>query len=134
MKARCVRTGLKRNYLDEKITMKRALPHYLFHKSAISNRTSIICNGLLPKIGISYFCHWDCRPGLKPLIFLYDRNVLEYDTTYDDDIYRIDVSKLDKREITEDPDKCMKGCYVYNKSIPPAYCEIIYKGSGLDTF
>lgn len=56
------------------------------------------------------------------------------DTTYDDDIYRIDVSKLDKREITEDPNKCMKGCYVYNKSIPPAYCEIIYKGSGLDTF
>lgn len=130
MIVRCARTDLKQNCLDDKFAMKKTLPKFLFHKSSISNRASIMHSGLKPQVGPSYFCHWDCKTGLKPLVFLYDSNVLEYDTTYDDDIYRIDTTKLDKQKIAKDPDKAMKGCYVYDETIPPNYCEIVYQGSG----
>lgn len=112
--------------------MKFSLPKYLYHKSAVCNRASILRNGLKTQVGLSYQCHWDDRKGLKPLIFLYDRNVLEYDTTYDDDIYQIDTEKLDKRRISRDPDKSMKGCYTYSGNIPFAFCSHIYKGTGKD--
>lgn len=110
--------------------MKKTLPKHLYHKSAICNRLSILREGLKPQIGDSYRCHWDYKTALKPLIFLYDPLILEYDSTYDDDIYQIDISKLDKRRITKDPDKEMKGCYVYSASIT-SY-SLIYKGSGKD--
>lgn len=110
--------------------MRGVLPKYLYHKSSAHNRISILHNGLYPQIGPSYFCHWEGKKILKPQIFLYDRNVLEYDTTYDDDIYKIETSKLDKRLISRDPDKSMQGCYCYSSNICPDNIEIIYKGSG----
>lgn len=112
--------------------MKRTWPKYLYHKSSINNRTSILKDGLKPMVGDSYFCHWNCKEGLPPLIFLYDRCVLEYDSTYDDDIYRIDTNKLDKRRLTTDPDKNMKGCYVYSIGIQPTSIDIIFQGTGKD--
>jgi hypothetical protein len=112
--------------------MKFSLHKYLYHKSAVCNRSSILRFGLKTQVGFSYQCHWDDRKGLKPLIFLYDKNVLEYDTTYDDDIYQIDTERLDKRRISRDPDKGMKGCYTYSGSIPIAYCSLVYKGTGKD--
>ena len=87
--------------------------------------------GLKPKVGASYYCHWNCKTDLKPLVFLYDPNVLEYDTTYDDDIYRIDTSKLDKTKITEDPDIMMKGCYAYSENISPTSLILAHIGSGV---
>lgn len=110
--------------------MRGVLPKYLYHKSSAHNRNSILQIGLTPQIGPSYFCHWEGKKNLKPLVFLYDRNVLEYDTTCDDDVYKIETSKLDKRKISRDPDKSMQGCYGYSSNICPVNIEIIYKGSG----
>lgn len=112
--------------------MKRILPKYLYHKSPIDNRFSIMRDGLQPKVGESYLCHWNYKEGLKPLIFLYDKSVCEYDTTYDDDVYRIDTVKLDKRMISRDPDKGMAGCYTYCMQIPNTCCDIIHEGTGRD--
>lgn len=112
--------------------MERMLPKYLFHKSSFRNRTSILKDGLKPMVGGSYYCHWGCKKGLIPLIFLYDRSILEYDSTYDDDIYRIDTDTLDKRRLTTDPDEDMKGCYAYGIIIPISSIDIVYKGTGKD--
>ena len=70
------------------------------------------------------------KKKLKPLIFLYDKNVLEYDTTNDDDIYKIDIQKLDKRRISRDPDKDMKGCYCYSLQIATCYFTLVDEGTG----
>lgn len=110
--------------------MNKTRPKYLFHRSSPLNRSSIMHSGLLPKIGPSYLSHWENTTTLRPLIFLYDQNVREYDTTYDDDIYQIDVQKLDKRRISADPDKYMQGCYCYSSQIPTDCFTLIYKGTG----
>lgn len=112
--------------------MNKRIPKYLFHKSPISNRVSIKRYGLLPFVGPSYLCHYNFKNNLKPLVFLYDRNIIEYDTTYDDDIYRIDTEKLDKRRFAKDPDRSMVGCFVYSAMIPNTCYEIIYKGAVRD--
>lgn len=112
--------------------MKQSFSRYLFHKSSIANRNSIRNNGLIPQVGSSYQSHWDTKKDLKPLVFMYDATVCEYDTTYDDDIYRIDIEKLDKRKITFDPDRSMIGCYVYSAVIPNNCCSIVYYGTGRD--
>ena len=77
-------------------------------------------------------CHWDSKKYLQPLVFLYDANVFEYDTTYDDDIYKIEIGKLDKKRMTTDPDRSMIGCYVYSAVIPCKHCSIVYYGTGRD--
>jgi hypothetical protein len=77
-------------------------PIVLFHKSPISCRKSILKKGLLPSVGDSYKAHWDDREDLTPYIFLYDHNTInggEYDSTYDDDIYAVDVSQLDNEHL-----------------------------------
>lgn len=110
--------------------MKGTWPKYLYHKSSVLNRTSILNSGLLPQVGTSYAGHWEGKKKLKPLIFLYDKNVLEYDTTNDDDIYKIDIQKLDKRRISRDPDKDMKGCYCYSLQIATCYFTLVDEGTG----
>lgn len=109
---------------------------YLYHKSPISCRKSIMKGGLVPSVGDSYKAHWEDEENLKPYIFLYDHDSVrggEYDSTYDDDIYRIDVSKLDKGHLHRDPDRSMRGCYVYDEVIPKNAIELVYKGSRKDS-
>lgn len=67
---------------------------------------------------------------MRPLIFFYDKNVIEYDTTYDDDVYKIDVQKLDKRRISRDPDKDMHGCYCYSLQIATRCFTLVHEGTG----
>lgn len=110
--------------------MKGTMPKYLFHKSSPLNRGSILHSGLLPKIGSSYLCYWEGKKNLRPLIFFYDKNVMEYDTTYDDDVYKIDVQKLDKRRISRDPDKDMHGCYCYSLQIATRCFTLVLEGTG----
>jgi len=112
------------------MSLNRSIPQYLYHKSSVINRESILCGGLKPQVGTSYFCHWNCKKGLKPLVFLYDKEIIEYDTTYDDDIYQIDTLQLDKRGFELDPDEGMIGCFTYDAEIPCSFCKIIYKGTG----
>ena len=111
-------------------------PRFLYHKAPIAARKSIMKNGLIPSVGDSYKAHWNDREDLKPYIFLYDHNTVnngEYDSTYDDDIYAIDVSQLDKKHIFRDPDKSMKGCLAYDIPIPISAIKMVYKGSKRDS-
>jgi len=111
-------------------------PRLLYHKAPIAARQSIMKNGLIPSVGDSYKAHWDDREDLKPYIFLYDHNTVnngEYDSTYDDDIYAVDVSQLDKKHIFRDPDKSMKGCLAYDIPIPISAIKMVYKGSKRDS-
>lgn len=117
-------------------TIRYKFPRFLYHKAPIASRQSILKNGLIPSVGDSYKAHWDDREDLKPYVFLYDHNTVnngEYDSTYDDDIYAIDVSQLDKKHIFRDPDKSMKGCFVYDIPIPVSAIKIVYKGSKRDS-
>jgi GNAT superfamily N-acetyltransferase len=108
----------------------------LFHKSPISCRKSILKKGLLPSVGDSYKAHWDDREALTPYIFLYDHNTInggEYDSTYDDDIYAVDVSQLDNEHLFNDPDNGMNGCFVYDIPIPTSAIKLVYKGTEGDS-
>ena len=108
----------------------------LFHKSPISCRKSILKKGLLPSVGDSYKAHWDDREDLTPYIFLYDHNTInggEYDSTYDDDIYAVDVSQLDNEHLFNDPDNGMNGCFVYDIPIPTSAIKLVYKGTEGDS-
>ena len=111
-------------------------PRFLYHKSPIAFRKSILKTGLIPRVGDSYSAHWDDAEDLTPYIFMYDHETIEdgeYDSTYDDDIYAIDVSQLDKNCLFNDPDENMKGCLVYTKPIPPSAIKLVYKGSMKDS-
>jgi len=117
-------------------TIRYKLPRFLYHKAPIAARKSIMKNGLIPSIGDSYKAHWNDREDLKPYVFLYDHNTIsngEYDSTYDDDIFAVDVSQLDKKHIFKDPDKSMKGCLAYDIPIPISAIKMVYKGSNRDS-
>ena len=117
-------------------TIRYKLPRLLYHKAPVAARQSIMKNGLIPSVGDSYKAHWDDREDLKPYVFLYDHNTVnngEYDSTYDDDIYAVDVSQLDKKHISRDPDKSMKGCLAYDMPIPVSAIKMVYKGSKRDS-
>ena len=117
-------------------TIRYKLPRFLYHKAPIAVRQSIMKNGLIPSVGDSYKAHWNDKEDLNPYIFLYDHNTVnngEYDSTYDDDIYAVDVSQLDKKHIFRDPDKSMKGCLVYDIPIPISAIKMVYKGSKRDS-
>ena len=112
------------------------LPKVLYHKSPKAFRKSIQQNGLQPRIGDCYRAHYEgTSTELKPLIFMYGYNKKhgEYNSTYDDDIWAIDVSKLDKEHIQPDMDAFMKNCYVYDLPIPTTSITLAYKGTGKDT-
>ena len=113
--------------------MLRSIPTKLYHKSNPINRKYILKEGLIPSIGSSYKCHYNEDEDLMPLVFLYDRNIAEYNTTYDDDIYEIQTKYLDKNKLMKDPDDYMydmQGCYTYTENIPSLYLKLIYKGTG----
>lgn len=120
--------------LDESVN--RLGTRYLYHKSPIAFRKSILSTGLKPSVGDSYKCHYDDRDDLTPYVFLYDHNTVdggEYDSTYDDDIYQVDCSYLDQDCIGPDPEKALRGCYTYSKPIPKEAIKLIYKGSTKDS-
>ena len=129
-KIRMIVEGVVNKFLTENtMTM-------LYHKSPISCRESILKNGLQPSVGDSYKAHVDDREDLTPYIFLYDHNTInngEYDSTYDDDIYAIDVTQLDMEHLFHDPDEYMNGCYVYDLVIPPSAIKLVYEGSEGDS-
>ena len=122
-----------RNIMTESTTKRFSV---LYHKAPVSCRKSILRNGLTPSVGDSYKAHWDDMDDLTPYVFLYDHNTInggEYDSTYDDDIYVIDVSQLDLKYLDKDPDRYMRGCYVYSMKIPPSAIKLVYKGSKKDS-
>lgn len=121
--------------LAEKTEIKQ-YPKVLYHKSPISVRNLILKKGLIPTVGDSYKAHWDDKDDLTPYVFLYDHNAIkngEYDSTYDDDIYAVDTSQLNKKHLFDDPDNEMIGCYAYDMAIPTSAIKLVYKGSKNDS-
>lgn len=115
-------------HLESKGTMGKKL----YHKSNPIFRKSILKNGLLPKVGECYSLYWEDKTDeeLVPYIFMYDKDICDYDSTYDDDIYEIDVDTLNKDHIKLDMCPTLVGCYVYDLPIPITSIKLIHKGSG----
>lgn len=110
------------------------IPQYLYHKSNPKFREKILSEGLKPQKGDSYTLWFEdhfekSKDEIEPLIFLYDASIREYDSTYDDDIYKIDTSKISKVLLEQDP-TLSDYCYTYPITIKPEAFELIYKGSG----
>ena len=111
------------------------IPRYLFHKGNPFFRGDILKYGLIPKIGDSYKLfitdpsrgknHLDADE-LRPMVFLYEEP-FEYDSTYDDDKYKVDTDLLDKSLFRHD---LLNNCYTYLSVIPPEAISLVYKGSG----
>lgn len=113
------------------------IPKYLYHKGNPSFRENILKNGLVPHIGESYelFITDPARGNkhlekeeLQPMVFLYDIETYgDYDSTWDDDKYRIDTSMLNKDLFRLD---VLDNCYTYSDVIPPDAIELVYEGTG----
>lgn len=104
----------------------------LYHKSNPDNRDSILSKGLIPMVGDCYAAYWDKpKDKLKPYVFLYDNNIIEYNSTYDDDIFEIDINQLDKNHLKKDICKTLKGCFIYDLIIPISAIKLVYQGSGI---
>jgi hypothetical protein len=109
---------------------------YLYHRSDIKNRDSIKENGLFPKTGVR-------RLGVDKYkidaIFATDSSKKEewFDSTFDDDCWRIDTSKIP--DVVWYKDLNMGGYGSRNhhvmtlQSIPPDALQLIYEGTGRDT-
>ena len=104
------------------------VPTTLYHVSNPANRKSILKNGLLPKVGDSYSAHYEGENELEPVVFLSSKN--NYDSTWDDDRWEIDVNQINPQKLFRDFDRNMKNCYVYTDVIPPTALRMVYKGSG----
>ena len=63
----------------------------LFHTSNPIFRNSIFKKGLIPSVGESYKMHYDESDNLEKFVFL---SKSPYDTTYDDDVWAVDVSDI----------------------------------------
>lgn len=121
----------------ENIILK--IPIKLYHKASPILRNKIKLEGLKAQIGDSYIAHWRGTKEekyLKPAIFAYDKDVEEYDTTWDDDIWEIETLKTNKSKWTKDLDKYManKGCFMIEEDIPKEALRLVYKGTGKDKF
>lgn len=106
----------------------------LYHTSNPLFREKIKKEGLKPKVGNSYFWHWagsymdgkeiKSKKDLTPYIFLSKR---PYDSTYDDDLWEVDVSEI--TDIEKDPSGIID-TYVTQSEIPPYCLKLVYEGSG----
>lgn len=104
-----------------------------YHTSNPYFRDKIEKEGLIPKVGDSYFCHWEGElfngkkvekpEDLPKYVFLAKE---PYDSTYDDDIWEVDESKLDMNYLDKDPG--LPGAFVYSKRIPRSAIKLIYEG------
>jgi hypothetical protein len=102
-----------------------------YHTSNPIFRDNILEEGLTPQIGDSYKLHYESwfTSNMGPVIFLIlqEKDVEPWCSTYDDDIWEIQVSK----DISLFEDPSMKYPRVYTKkSITPTNLKLIYRGTG----
>jgi hypothetical protein len=112
------------------------IPSKVYHKASPMFRECIQEHGLVPNVGESYESHWlgtDNETKLTPVIFVYDKTIQEYDSTYDDDIWEIDTKKLDESKWNKDIDEYMYegfGSITYDAIIPIEAITLVYAGTG----
>jgi hypothetical protein len=106
---------------------------YLYHRSDIKNRDGIESIGLIPKKGVR-------RLGVDKYsvdaIFATNSSKKEewFDSTFDDDCWRIDTSKIPNVVWYKDLNMGKKHNHVMTtQPIPSDALELIYKGTGRDT-
>ena len=113
---------------------KKKLNKYLYHKANPFNRDRIIKNGIVPFRGDQ----WMSDTNIKgEAVFATNSDNIDdwFDSTYDDDVWRIDTAKIPNIKWFMDPnfnlDKKYK--HIYTKSaIPKDAIELIKKGTGED--
>ena len=111
---------------------------YMFHLANPVFRDSILEKGLIPQKGASTEIHWDdMGVDLPKCVFMFKGNEEPYDSTYDDDLWVIDTTNLDKSKFKKDIDDYMYkkyGSVMYTDIVDPSYITLEYKGSdGKDT-
>jgi hypothetical protein len=107
---------------------------YFYHKSNPNNRESILKNGLIPKRGEQWL---EDTPIKGKAIFATNSSKEKdwFDSTYDDDVWQIDIFKIPNIKWFLDPnfkwDKNNK--HIYTKHpIPVSALTLIKKGTGKD--
>lgn len=123
-----------RDSLSEVVGSKPVItvPRFMYHKAPPYLRKVIGREGLKAQVGGSYSCHWEGEgKKLVPGVFLYNKDVGEYDTTYDDDIYEVDTQMLDMSKFDKDPDGYMYEAYgsvIFTDDIPPVCLRLVKRG------
>ena len=109
----------------------RVHPKVIYHKSNPMFREKIEKEGLKIMKGDSYMCH-SPEKSCPPAIFGYTGDVDYYDSTYDDDVWQIDVAKIPNHEwfIDKEVGGHIQQAVVTYQNIPREAIKIIYKGSG----
>ena len=102
-----------------------------FHKSNPFFRENILKEGLLPQIGPSYLSHYEEKNMGAAVFVCLDKN---YDTTYDDDIYKISLSDEEYEIIGFNTDFEVENSLYTKNAIPPKNIQLIYSGTGNSTF
>lgn len=114
-----------------KIDRETIKQHKLYHKSNPAYRDSILENGLIPSIGNSY----REMGGIVPKVFAYNSNDPNlYDSTWDDDIYEIDVSNLEQDFFIDSLYENDTRYLCTLLPIPATALILIYQGTGEDSF
>jgi len=110
---------------------KIKLNRYLYHASAISNRKRINKNGIVPYRGQQWLSDTDIE-GNAVFATNSDNQGDWFDSTWDDDVWRIDTKKLNGVKWFLDPNTD-NGVWVYtHEAIPRDAIELFKKGTGKD--
>ena len=107
------------------------LHRYLYHVSNPKFRGAIALEGLVPQSKSEAWLSDTPIEG-EALFVTNSEDPKLYDSTYDDDIYRIDTKVLESIKWQPDPNfGTDQDVYLYTvQSIPLTAIEIIYKGTG----
>jgi hypothetical protein len=137
-------TRNKIKLLSESVKGKKVKTNkYVYHKSNKVNRNSILSNGLYPSVGDCYKSHMEGEGRCIPAIFATNSENKEewFDTTWDDDIWKIDTEIANNSWYFDNNFKDMKhpefGDYKHVVTFEPVYKEalkLIHKGTGKSEF
>lgn len=108
----------------------KQIGRYLYHVAAPANRERIEQNGIVPHRGEQWLSDTPIE-GKAVFATNSDNPKKWFDSTYDDDIWRIDSTKIPDVVWYPDPNFTPKSYHVYTHSlIPREAIELIKKGSG----
>jgi len=128
---RCLFKQVKESNVDGLNEGKIKLNRYLYHASAIANRKRIEKNGIVPYRGFQWLSDTDIE-GDAVFATNSDNKVDWFDSTWDDDVWRIDTKKLNGVKWFLDPNTD-NGVWIYtHQAIPRDAIELIKKGTGKD--
>jgi hypothetical protein len=101
---------------------------FVLHTANPRLREVILKNGLQPQVGDSYSLHWDGEDNLPPVIFATNDSNNAYNSTYDDDVWKIDTRIAGVEWFNDDGIDDGKAIVTY-QPISPSSIELVYKGT-----